>query len=126
MGTRGCDPGSATAQLHELRKLTIVTQGSCEEEMKPGVQERTDKGFGVRRSGCCVENLKRNDTNELIYKTDSQTQRMSLWLPGGKAEGGEIIREFEMVMYTLVYFKWITSKDLLCSTGNSAQYYVAA
>ena len=51
---------------------------------------------------------------------------MSLWLPGGKAEGGEIIREFEMVMYTLVYFKWITSKDLLCSTGNSAQYYVAA
>ena len=51
---------------------------------------------------------------------------MSLWLPGGKVEGGEIIRELEMVMYTLVYFKWITSKDLLYSTGNSAQYYVAA
>ena len=33
-----------------------------------------------------VQNLKRNDTNELIYKTetDSQTQRMNLWLPGGK------------------------------------------
>ena len=40
--------------------------------MKPGVQERTDKGFGVRRPGCSVENLKRNDTNDLIYKTDSQ------------------------------------------------------
>ena len=27
--------------------------------------------------------IKRNDTNELIYKTetDSQTQRMNLWLP---------------------------------------------
>ena len=33
-------------------------------------------------------NLK-NDTNELIYQTDtdSQTQRMNLWLPKGK--GGE-------------------------------------
>ena len=29
-------------------------------------------------------NLKRNDTNELIYKTetDSQTWGMNLWLPG--------------------------------------------
>ena len=28
-------------------------------------------------------------------------------------------------MYTLLYSKWITSKDLLCSTGNSAQGFVA-
>ena len=28
--------------------------------------------------------------------------------------------------YTLLYLKWITSKDLLPSTGNSAQCYVAA
>ena len=27
-------------------------------------------------------------------------------------------------MYTLLYFKQITNKDLLCSTGNSAQYSV--
>ena len=26
----------------------------------------------------------KNDTNELIYETDSQTQRMNLWLPAGK------------------------------------------
>jgi len=31
-----------------------------------------------------------------------------------------------MGMYTLLYLKWITNKDLLCSTGNSAQHYVAA
>ena len=31
-----------------------------------------------------------------------------------------------MVIYTLLYLKWITNKDLLYSTGNSAQYYVAA
>jgi len=33
-----------------------------------------------------MRNLKRNDTNELIYKikTDLQTLRRNLWLPGGK------------------------------------------
>ena len=31
-----------------------------------------------------------------------------------------------MDMYTLLYSKWITNKDLLYSTGNSAQFYVAA
>ena len=31
-----------------------------------------------------------------------------------------------MDMYTLLYLKWITKKDLLYSTGNSAQCYVAA
>ena len=31
-----------------------------------------------------------------------------------------------MAMYTLLYFKWITNKDLLYSTWNSAQGYVAA
>ena len=41
-------------------------------------------------------------------------------------EGAGIVREFGMGLYTLLYFKWITSKDLLYSTGNSAQYYVAA
>ena len=30
-----------------------------------------------------------------------------------------------MVMYTLLYLKWITKKDFLYSTGNSAQCYVA-
>ena len=28
-------------------------------------------------------------------------------------------------MYTLLYLKWITNKDLLYSTGNSAHCYVA-
>ena len=32
--------------------------------------------------------------------------------------------EFGIDMYTLLYLKWITNKDLLYSTGNSAQYYV--
>ena len=38
----------------------------------------------------CMWNLKQNDTNELIYKTeiDSQTQKTNLWLPKGKGEEG--------------------------------------
>ena len=35
-------------------------------------------------------------------------------------------REFGLDMYTLLYLKWKTNKDLLYSTGISAQYYVAA
>ena len=34
--------------------------------------------------------------------------------------------EFRIDMYTLLYFKWITNKDLRYSTWNSAQCYVAA
>ena len=34
------------------------------------------------------------------------------------------VRDFGMDQYTLLYLKWITNRDLLYSTGNSA--YVAA
>ena len=56
-----------------------------------------------------------------------QTKRKSLWLLGeaGGRMGEGIVREFRMDMYTLLYLKWITNKNLLCSTGNSAQRYVA-
>ena len=37
-----------------------------------------------------------------------------------------LIREFVRDTYALLYFKWITNKDLLYSTGNSAQCYAAA
>ena len=33
----------------------------------------------------------------------------------------EMLRKFGINMYTLLYLKWITNKDLLYSTGNSAQ-----
>ena len=65
-------------------------------------------------------NLKRNDTNELIYlaETDSQTYSYPGW-------GTGIVKEFGMDMYTLLYLKWITNRTY-CLTGNSAQCYVAA
>ena len=50
----------------------------------------------------------------------------------GQGLGKEIVREFGMDMYIihidghiLLYLKWITNKDLLYSTGNSAQCYLA-
>ena len=42
----------------------------------------------------------------------------------GEEWGGGIDWEFGIDMYTLLYLKWITNKDLLYSTGNSAQYSV--
>ena len=40
--------------------------------------------------------------------------------------GEEIVRGFGIDMYILLYLKWITKKDLLYNTRNSAQCYVAA
>ena len=40
--------------------------------------------------------------------------------------GKGIVRELGVDMDTLLYLTWRTSKDLLDSTGNSAQFHVAA
>ena len=67
-------------------------------------------------------NLKRNDTNELTYKTE--THRLRKWTRGCQGEG--IVEDFGKVMYTLLYLKWITNKKLLYSTWKSAQCYMPA
>ena len=52
---------------------------------------------------------------------------MSLRLSGLGEECGEgTVRESGMDMDTLLDFTWRTSKDLLASTGKSAQCHVAA
>ena len=63
---------------------------------------------------------KRNDINELSKQ--KETHRLREWTYGCQGEG--IVREF--VVYTLLYLKWITNKDILYSTWNSVQCYVAA
>ena len=39
-----------------------------------------------------IWNLKKNDTNKFIYKTeiDSQTQKTNLWLPKGVGKGNKL------------------------------------
>ena len=39
--------------------------------------------------------------------------------------GEGIVREFGMDMYTLLYLKWTTNKNLLYNTENSVKCYVA-
>ena len=60
-----------------------------------------------------MRNPKINDTNKLIYKTetDSQTENEVMVARGRMGEG--TVREFEKVMHTLLSLKWITNKDLL-------------
>ena len=67
-------------------------------------------------------NLKRNDTNELTKQ--KETHRLRKPTHGCWGEG--TVKDFGKVMYTLLYLKWITNKDLPYSTWNSAQCYVAA
>ena len=70
------------------------------------------------------------DTNELIYKTetDSQTQKTNLWLQTygyQRGKGGRgINQEFWISRYKLLYIKQINNKVLLYSTGNYIQYLV--
>ena len=64
-----------------------------------------------------------------IYKTE--THRLTdleneLMVISGGRMGEGIVREFGINMYTLLYLKWITNKELLYSKGNSAQCYTAA
>ena len=53
--------------------------------------------------------------NLLTKQRDSETENEFMI-----ARGERIARDFRKVMYTLLYFKWITDKDLLSSTWNSA------
>ena len=45
---------------------------------------------------------------------------------GGKDGEERIVGEFGIDRYSLLYLKWIANRDLLYSTGNFAQCYVAA
>ena len=68
-----------------------------------------------------IQNLKKKkDTNELTYKTetDSQTQRTNVWLPRRWRGGGETDWEFGISRWKLLYTGWINNKVLLPSTGS--------
>ena len=64
-------------------------------------------------------------TNYSVQEIDSQTQENDLKAARGKGWRGKD-RESGMDRYTRLYLKWITNKDLLYSSGNTAQCYVSA
>ena len=59
-----------------------------------------------------------------LFTKQKDTHRLRKQTYGCGEEG--IVREFGKVMYILLCSKWITNKDLLYSTWNSAQRYVPA
>ena len=59
-------------------------------------------------------------TDELTYKTERCTDLENELMVD---EGEGVVREFEKGMYSLLYSKRITNKDLLYSTWNSTQCY---
>jgi len=58
------------------------------------------------------------------FTKEKEIHRLRKWTYG--CQGERIVREFGKVMYTLPYSKWITNKDLVYSTWNSAQCYMPA
>ena len=69
-----------------------------------------------------MQNLKRN---ELVYKTETDSED-ELMVVRGEESGKGIVKEFGIDTYSLLYLKWINNKDLLYSTGNYDQCYMAA
>ena len=66
-------------------------------------------------------NLKRDDTNEFNYKIERlSVSENKFMVATGEGCGTGIVRGFGMDMYTLLYLKWISHKDVLYHTGNSA------
>ena len=62
------------------------------------------------------------DTNEPIYKTERQTQRVDLWLPKGEGSWGGKDWKFGINKCKLSYVKLINTKILLNRTVNYIQY----
>ena len=57
---------------------------------------------------------KKNDNNELIYKTEKESQMLKKKNTVTKGKSGEGINwEIRIDIYTLLYIKEITNKDLL-------------
>ena len=63
-----------------------------------------------------------------LFTKQKETHRLRepIYSYGAGAGSEGIVSESGMDMHTLLYLKEVANKDLLYSTGNSAQYHVAA
>ena len=59
-----------------------------------------------------------------LLSKQKEIHRLGKRTHGCRGEG--TVKDLGKVMYTVVYLKWITNKNLLYSTWNSAQCYVPA
>ena len=77
---------------------------------------RADKERQISYDVSSMWNLKKNNTNELIYKTEveSQTGKTNLII---KKDRGRYKLGFGIKIYILLYRKQITNKDILYNMG---------
>ena len=68
--------------------------------------------------------LKKKKIQMNLLTKQKETHRLRKWTHGFQGDG--IVLYFGKIMYTLLYLKWITHKNLLHSTWSSVQCYVAA
>ena len=119
-------PASQISILPSTLSWAWSVRAAWPPEPSKKLRKHTEKKKYLMTSLIC-RILKKNDTNKWIYLqkrkrlTDLETYGCQ-----GEGCGKGIVKEFGINMYTLLYLKWITNKDLLYSTWNSAQHYVAA
>ena len=112
------------------RQCAQLFQENCEEKRAKRFQdlwvflrERIGRLICQRESRQILYNIPYM-WNKLTCKTERDSQTWTCWMGGGGWREGEV-RGFGMDRYTLLYLKWITTKHLLYSTGNSPQCYGA-
>ena len=84
----------------------------------------TEKASQTEKEKYCKTSLICEIYKEMMQMNLQNRKRLrenELMVPG--VGWGERDREFGLDKSTLLYLKWITNKDLLYSTGNSAQCY---
>jgi len=101
--------------LEKQTKILLETEGG----------EGYEKGAGPGWFTGVKESEPQVDGSRLVRWTIINVLNNSFPSAGGGRQKWSL-REYGMDIYTLLYLKWITNKDLLCSIGNSAQCYVAA
>ena len=68
-----------------------------------------------------IYGILKNDTNELIYKTETDSQTENKLLVTKEERRGGMDWEFGISRCKLLYIEWINNKVLLYRTGNYIQ-----
>ena len=139
-----CNPSGYSSMSSPSRILQPVVSGTAAQPTFPRASLHSILGSRLETTslGQQSENfLCKGDMPPLEVLTGIQWQergdgrikmvcaRLREWTYGCQGERrmrDRTVRDFGKVMYTLLYLKWITNKDLLYSTWNSAKCYVPA
>ena len=96
-------PLSVTLDLGVMNLKSNLVQLSCNQYRKNEIMPSAATRMGLKTSILSevnqterqisydiiyMQNLKKNDANEVFYKTDSQTSRINLWYHGGGERWG--------------------------------------